>query len=43
MVPFGRTALADYLSVDRSAMSRELGNMKKEGLIGTDKNTFTLF
>jgi CRP-like cAMP-binding protein len=41
-VPFGRSALADYLCADRSAMSRELGKMKKEGLIGTDKNTVTL-
>ena len=32
-LPFSKTALADYLFVDRSAMVRELGNMKKDGLI----------
>lgn len=32
-VPSSFTALADYLAVDRSAMSRELKNLKDEGLI----------
>jgi CRP-like cAMP-binding protein len=32
-IPFNRTELAAYLCVDRSAMSRELSNMKQEGII----------
>lgn len=32
-IPFSRTELADFLCVDRSAMSRELSNMKKEGIL----------
>jgi len=32
-IPFSLTDLADFLSVDRSAMSRELSNLKKEGFI----------
>lgn len=42
-IPFNREELADYLSINRSAMSRELSNMKKEGLIHFDKNHFHLF
>lgn len=41
-VPFNRQQLADYLSVDRSALSNELGKMRREGLLEADKNTFTL-
>ena len=32
-IPFSFTDLADYLSVDRSAMMRELGHLKEDGLI----------
>ncbi len=32
-LPFSFMALADYLGVDRSAMSRELGYLKEEGFI----------
>lgn len=32
-LPFSFMALADYLGVDRSAMSRELGYLKQEGFI----------
>lgn len=32
-LPFSLTDLADYLSIDRSAMMRELKNMKEEGII----------
>ncbi len=32
-LPFSLTDLADYLSIDRSAMMRELKNLKEEGLI----------
>ena len=41
-LPFTISNLADYLSVDRSAMSRELGKMKKEGLISMDKRKIKL-
>ncbi len=33
LLPFTLTDLADYLSIDRSAMMREIKNMKEEGLI----------
>ena len=41
-IPLDRQQLAVYLSVDRSAMSTELGRMKKDGLIEYRKNHFTL-
>jgi CRP-like cAMP-binding protein len=41
-IPFDRQELADYLSVDRSAMSSELGKMRDEGLLEFDRNHFVL-
>lgn len=41
-IPFNRQQLADYLSVDRSAMSNELGRLRDEGLITFRKNHFTV-
>ncbi|MBQ3137594.1 MAG: Crp/Fnr family transcriptional regulator [Clostridia bacterium] len=41
-VPFNRQQLADYLSVDRSAMSKELCRMRDEGMIRFDKSSFEL-
>lgn len=41
-IPFNRQQLADFLSVDRSAMSSELGKMRDEGLLIFDRNQFTL-
>ena len=41
-IPFDRQQLADYLGVDRSAMSNELSKMQKDGLIAYRKNEFTL-
>lgn len=41
-IPFDRQQLADYLNVDRSALSKELGKMKREGLLDYRKNEFTL-
>lgn len=38
----GRLEMAEYLCADRSALTRELNIMKKEGLIDFDKNTFRL-
>ena len=40
-VPFDRQALADYLCVDRSALSRELGRMRSEGLLEFERSRFT--
>jgi len=41
-IPFDRQQLADYLCVDRSAMSYCLSKMKSDGLIEYSKNTFIL-
>lgn len=41
-IPFNRQELADYLSVNRSAMSTELSHMADEGLISYRRNHFTL-
>lgn len=41
-LPFTMVDLADYLSVDRSAMSRELKRMKEEGLITMERRTVHL-
>ena len=41
-IPFNRQQLADYLSVDRSAMSSELCRMRDEGLLRFDRNRFEL-
>lgn len=42
MLPFSITELANYLSVDRSSMSRELSYLKKEKFIKQDRNKITL-
>lgn len=41
-IPFNRQQLADFLSIDRSAMSNELCKMRDEGLIKFDRNQFEL-
>lgn len=41
-IPYNRQELADYLSVDRSAMCAELSRMRKEGIIDYRKNQFEL-
>ena len=41
-ISFNRQDLADYLNVDRSAMSFELSKLQKEGLIVYNKNQFQL-
>ena len=41
-IPFTRQQLADFLCVDRSAMSNELCKMRDEGLLEFEKNQFTL-
>lgn len=42
VIPFNRQQLADFLFVDRSAMSNELCKMRDEGLLTFRKNTFKL-
>lgn len=41
-IPFNRQQLADYLSVDRSAMSNELSKMRRDGILTYEKNNFSL-
>ena len=41
-IPFNRQQLADFLSVDRSAMTVELGKLKKEGIIDFEKHQFRI-
>ena len=41
-LPFSLTDLADYLSIDRSAMMRELSHLKEEGFIEKKGNKITL-
>jgi len=41
-IPYNREELANYLCVDRSAMSNELCKMRDEGLIKFHKNTFEI-
>jgi len=41
-IPFDRQELADYLEVERSGLSAEIGKLKKEGIIECEKNRFTL-
>lgn len=41
-IPFDRQGMADYLSMERSALSNTLGKMRDDGLISFTKNRFTL-
>lgn len=41
-IPFDRQQLADYLNVERTALSKELGKMQNGGLIKTKKSHFIL-
>lgn len=41
-IPYDRQALADYLGVERSAMSAEIGKLRKEGIIECQKSHFTI-
>jgi CRP-like cAMP-binding protein len=40
--PLDRTAMAEYLNTDRSALSRELSRMKRDGVIDYYRNSFRL-
>ena len=41
-IPINRNAMAEYLNVERSALSRELSKMKREGILDYRKNDFKL-
>ncbi len=41
-IPYNRQELADFLSVDRSAMSAELCKLRDNGILEFDKNNFIL-
>ena len=41
-IPFNRQELADYLCVERSAMSATLGKLRDEGILTFQKNVFRL-
>ena len=42
-IPYDRQQLADYLCVERAAMSVELSKLQKEGYLKTNRNHFVLF
>ena len=41
-IPYDRQQMADYLSADRSALSKELSKMKREGILDYNRNWFEL-
>ena len=41
-IPYSRQQLAEYLSVEKSALSRELGTLSRKGMFTFEKNHFTL-
>ena len=41
-IPYDRQELADYLEIERSGLSAEIGKLKKEGVIDSHKNHFEL-
>ena len=41
-IPYNRQQLADYINVERSALSKELAKMKDDGILDYRKNTFIL-
>ena len=41
-IPFDRQALADYLEVDRSGLSAQIGKLRREGVLRCEKKRFTL-
>lgn len=41
-IPFDRQELADYLEVDRSGLSAEIGKLRREGVLESHKKEFEL-
>lgn len=42
LIPYDRQSLADFLEVDRSGLSSEIGKLQKEGILKSRKNKFEL-
>jgi len=42
VIPMNRNAMSEYLNIERSALSRELSYMKRDGLIDYHRNSFRL-
>ena len=42
VIPYDRQGLAEYLGVERSAMSTEIGKLKKEGILDTRGSWFAV-
>lgn len=42
VIPYDRQALADYLGVERSAMSVEIGKLKRDGMIESSGSWFRI-
>lgn len=42
-IPYDRQGLADYLEVDRSGLSTEIGKLRREGMLECRKNAFKLY
>lgn len=41
-IPYDRQELADYLEVDRSGLSAQISKLRREGILESEKNRFTL-
>ena len=41
-IPYDRQELADYLEVERSGLSAEIGKLRREGILKAEKNRFTI-
>ncbi len=41
-IPYDRQELADYLEVERSGLSAEIGKLRREGVLEAEKNRFTI-
>lgn len=41
-IPYDRQELADFLGVDRSGLSAEIGKLRKEGILESERNQFKL-
>ena len=42
-IPFDRQELADYLEVERSGLSAEIGKLRREGVLDSEKKHFILY
>ena len=42
-IPFDRQELADYLEVERSGLSSEIGKLRREGVLDSEKKHFVLY